>query len=477
MRNTNSFNIGNRLYFSKYSKVLKKDNSYALIHSLRMKPVFLDSELYATIKDIEKFECIERFVENFDNNNTKNIIKKTINELIKNKILVKSKDVDDKVINFFRDSISPPYIQIAYFILTERCNFNCNYCFIRRNKFHKTKEEEMSYQTAEKGLSFFSKQIKRIPSLFEQKKLITFYGGEPLLNYIVLQKLLVKIDKLKKTNELPENTRLSIVTNGSLITPDIAKSLRDYNVSVGVSVDGDEFSTNCNRKFINSDPAYSSIKKGIEICKRENVNLSLSVTLSEACLRNPQNVIHALINEHQVKSLGFNMLLTDKKYTVESDYFYKVSKFIIDAFQEFRKKNIYEDRILRKVKAFFESEVYPFDCGASGGRQIVIAPDGQIGICHGFLNDRKYFMTNVNDLKFDPQKSKTYIEWNKRTPLNMPECQDCVALGICGGGCPMNAYSNNHSIWALDERFCVHAKMTLEWLIWELYANIRKTNS
>jgi len=76
-----------------------------------------------------------------------------------------------------------------------------------------------------------------------------------------------------------------------------------------------------------------------------------------------------------------------------------------------------------------------------------------------------------------PQKSKTYIEWNKRTPLNMPECQDCVALGICGGGCPMNAYSNNHSIWALDERFCVHAKMTLEWLIWELYTNIRKTNS
>jgi len=88
MRSTNSFNIGNRLYFSKYSKVLKKDNSYALINSLRMKPVFLDSELYATIKDIEKFECVERFVENFDNNNTKNTIKKTINELIKNKIFI-----------------------------------------------------------------------------------------------------------------------------------------------------------------------------------------------------------------------------------------------------------------------------------------------------------------------------------------------------------------------------------------------------
>ena len=48
-----------------------------------------------------------------------------------------------------------------------------------------------------------------------------------------------------------------------------------------------------------------------------------------------------------------------------------------------------------------------------------------------------------------------------------------MALGICGGGCPFQAEITTGSIWGLDERFCVHAKMTLEWLIWDLYSQMK----
>lgn len=58
----------------------------------------------------------------------------------------------------------------------------------------------------------------------------------------------------------------------------------------------------------------------------------------------------------------------------------------------------------------------------------------------------------------------------------MEECKNCPALGICGGGCPFNAYQQEKNIWALDKRFCIHAKMTLEWLIWDLYQNSKKDN-
>jgi len=51
----------------------------------------------------------------------------------------------------------------------------------------------------------------------------------------------------------------------------------------------------------------------------------------------------------------------------------------------------------------------------------------------------------------------------------MPECQGCFALGICGGGCPYQSELETGSIWGLDKRFCIHAKMTLEWLVWDLY--------
>jgi uncharacterized protein len=56
----------------------------------------------------------------------------------------------------------------------------------------------------------------------------------------------------------------------------------------------------------------------------------------------------------------------------------------------------------------------------------------------------------------------------------MNQCQDCPALGICGGGCPHNADRTKGSIFELDERFCVHANTVLEWLIWDLYNSARE---
>ena len=92
-------------------------------------------------------------------------------------------------------------------------------------------------------------------------------------------------------------------------------------------------------------------------------------------------------------------------------------------------KNIFEDRIMRKVDAFVDGKIYPFDCGASGGGQIVIAPDGDVGVCHGYLGDRKYFCTNIHDITFDPTKDPVFLEWSKRSPLNLDACKTCPALG------------------------------------------------
>lgn len=133
---------------------------------------------------------------------------------------------------------------------------------------------------------------------------------------------------------------------------------------------------------------------------------------------------------------------------------------------------------MRKVDSFVKSEIYAFDCGAAGGGQIVIAPDGQVGICHGYLGSRKHFATTVDDETFDPRNDPVFIEWSRRSPLNMDACRECPALGICGGGCPLNADFEEGSIWGLDKRFCVHCKTTLEWLIWDLYKQmINKTSS
>lgn len=72
------------------------------------------------------------------------------------------------------------------------------------------------------------------------------------------------------------------------------------------------------------------------------------------------------------------------------------------------------------------------------------------------------------------RKDPTFGEWNLRTPLRMSQCLNCMALGVCGGGCALNAKANGGSIWDLNERFCIHSKKTLEFLIWDLFDTIVK---
>ena len=145
---------------------------------------------------------------------------------------------------------------------------------------------------------------------------------------------------------------------------------------------------------------------------------------------------------------------------------------MIEAFKELREVGIFEDRIMRKVQAFEDGKLFLYDCCASGGNQYVIDPAGNIGICHGYLNNGKYFSDNVSNPTFDFRNNDVYHFWRNRTPLRMEQCQNCECIGICGGGCPYAADFMHGSIYEVDDRFCIHAKKVLNWMIKDLYFQI-----
>lgn len=196
--------------------------------------------------------------------------------------------------------------------------------------------------------------------------------------------------------------------------------------------------------------------------------------MSEETINKSDEIIN-LIKTYNIKSLGFNIMMSSDNFLISKEYNEKAAQFIIDQFIKLRKIGVYEDRMMRKLKAFAESKIYFSDCAATAGGQIVISPNGDVGICQGCLYDKKYFISNINDDNFIASKNKEIIEWSKLSPINKEECQECSALGICGGGCPINAsyLKQNNTIHSLDERFCVHSKMTLNFLIQDLYRVIK----
>lgn len=460
-----------------FTHIFENGSVCALYNSLNFKPVFVTPEMVEVIKHFGNGAMLSEVIENLPSEQSDKL-KRLFPVLDKTKILVDAEGTDDDIIQFFRNHYTGhPYVSIVYFILTDACNFSCKYCFVESRMPKGYRFRMMSTETVEKGLDFFCRLIRLKPEFFEEEKTIVIYGGEPLMNNDALIFLLENIRERKRDGRLPQKTEISMVTNAVLVTPEIAQLLADYKVNVAVSIDGDEAATNSARQYKDGKPVFADIVRGFNILQEIGANIGVSCTLSQKSVDDFDSTME-ILERLKVDSLGFNIVLSGNEYEVSEDYDEKAARAIIKAFETFRKKNVFEDRIMRKVDSFVKNELYAFDCGAAGGGQIVIAPDGQVGICHGYLGSRKHFATTVDDATFDPQNDSVFMEWSRRSPLNMDICRECPALGICGGGCPLNADFEEGSIWGLDKRFCVHCKATLEWLIWDLYNQMTtKTNN
>ena len=385
-------------------------------------------------------------------------------------LIVDSEQDDDRCLELAKRTIAPPAIAVMYLLLTDSCNFACRYCFVENRLPGGQGHCFMTQETAAAAIEYYAQSLVRARRVWQSpKQIVTFYGGEPLLNEPVFRFAVQRLREYKRDGKLPESVTLSLITNGSCLSADLAVFIRENGVNVSVSLDGGREATDLHRRDRGGLPVFDRVMQGIAELQAAQVPVGISCTINARTLADPQDTIDFLMRTAQGAGVGFNIIMRDSAVELPADYEAQASRLILMAFDQFRQRGIYEDRIMRKVRAFSRQGVYPFDCSAAGANQIVVAPDGALGICHGYIGSRRHFVGSVFDPDLIVEKTPVYQEWHKRSPLFMPQCQECIALGICGGGCPCNAELAHGSIWELDERFCTHAKLTLEWLIKDLW--------
>lgn len=364
------------------------------------------------------------------------------------------------------------HLELMYLLVTDGCNFRCRYCFEDTPDAPNFKAAAMDEMTTTKALELFS----RLTSLYGRKgakRIIHLYGGEPLLNPKAVRTAIVKVGELKETGTMPSECQIVIVTNGALLDESWARFFAKHNVTVGISLDGPRGINNIHRLAKNKKvDAFEVAKKAYEIARKHELTVGLSVTMTPEVVQNFDDVLDFFINDLRIKDgLGFNLLYFNPAVPLTPEHFELTAKCLIRAFERFRELGIYEEKMMRKTKAFVNQEAVFADCGVVGN-QIVVSPDGRIGVCQDFVKPRTYFAGSVFDDNYDPIKDGLFAGWSNRSPLFMDKCLDCEALGICGGGCPASAELRTGSRWNIDDCICPHSKLALEWLIWDTYANL-----
>lgn len=453
-----------RLRLSRFTHVVACDDGFVgLFNALNLAVVGLrksvaDRLLAHTVVSTETLQCL---CEQSD---------ALLPELERQGILVSIEHNENHELATAREHLNHTPIGILYLLLTDACNLRCQYCYIEAAIPPEYQTSKMNAQVARNSIDLFARALRRSHSSIEEPQII-FYGGEPFLNWDTMLVALGYIREQVAAAVIPDNTGVTINTNGTLVTEEMARALKRFPfVTVAVSVDGPPEVHDGMRLDLIGRGSYERTDAGIRRLQAAGVNVGLCCTLTANNLHRAEEILLWLRQTYDISALGFNLLIANKgTFASSGEYAEQVAEAVIRTFRVGRREGIYEDRMMRKVRSFVKGKINFYDCGGCGG-QLVIAPDGQVGVCQAYCGTRQYF-TDVAP-GFDPFEHEYWKEWRQRSPISMEQCEGCIALGNCGGGCAYAAHAMHGNIRALDDNFCTFSKKAIEFLVRDLIASM-----
>jgi radical SAM protein with 4Fe4S-binding SPASM domain len=297
----------------------------------------------------------------------------------------------------------------------------------------------MSPATAAQAVAFM------IQNSGEQFK-VTLSGGENMLDIQLLRYFLDQLLVAKKKSG--QKISIGLATNGVNLSPDIAAYLIDSRVAVSISLDGDEVSTDRNRKLPNGQGVYQIVRRNIRMYK----NLLRKRGFSDAKLRAECTLDeHATLAEsvEHLFTMGFTDVLirpTDvSPYTawpsaLPMAHFFKlfrdavghylatVSPFdILSGKQQKRLINIQAP-----LTCLLTDQQRPASCGVLT-RSICINSDGSLNPCFRFNESltSDYIVGNIWDGIDRARVGQLLESFNNVAP----DCTACSYNRICSKGC------------------------------------------
>lgn len=148
--------------------------------------------------------------------------------------------------------------------ITEACNMRCEYCAYSGSYYYNRKHTSkvMNFSIAKKVVDFYFNTNRK------GKKVIGFYGGEPLLNFELIKKIINYIDNYYKE----KNIQYTITTNGTLLNKEIFEFLIKKEISLVISLDGPIKIHDRYRKLVNSSGTFNQIMKNLELLNKTDEN-------------------------------------------------------------------------------------------------------------------------------------------------------------------------------------------------------------
>lgn len=294
---------------------------------------------------------------------------------------------------------------------------------------------------------------------------LTFFGGEPLIAPDTIRNL-ARFTKLQAAGR-DIKIRFYVITNGTLLTPEIAELLASIGCHVTVSLDGPSDINDRNRPTRGGLGSTARTLKGLELLKTVRDRLS-SLTVGAVFGGHNTDVLgtYKFLKELGFDSMKFDFAAEINDTDASQAYMRSLAETADYAFKSGGESE------LRKIEQF-DSYFRALDqkrrlnnhCGA-GKSHLTTDAQGRLTACQWFAGQAGEEVGR--GLNIDSEKLKAFAP-----RLNdMNNCGSCWARHLCGGGCMYVNQLKNGSKHKKDKDFCDRTRNTIAKAI-EYYAEAR----
>jgi sulfatase maturation enzyme AslB (radical SAM superfamily) len=444
---------------SRFLVALERNGVIALVHKLHPEPVYVASTVW---REVARNAVDGTLTDSGD---------ALVSELTLRGLLIGDSAIDQRELAAARERAGRMLDRptILYLMMAQACTFACTYCPIPALS-KRYGENLLSFEDAVAGISLWRKHIVEYPR-DDDPYLLIFYGGEPLLNQGLMERLLPYVDGEHAAGRLPQNLELMVCTNGSLMNEGLAKLFARYGVTVAVGVDGPREHNDRIRVTRDGGPTFTAITSAVRQLVDNGVRVVASVAIT------PANV-HRLTEYPQflrsmgVAQFGFNLmkgeaLARELEGGSEVDYCRAAARGVLSGLANIAEDGgSYEYQLEKKLALVQSGAPFSVDCTCYGN-QLVIQPDGQVSNCPFLRRDQGHVLSLPD--AFMIGRTKTVQEWRSRLPIFSDEVlADGANEVLDGGGCAWGSFEVHGDIAARDTNNALFTKEIVHELIWQL---------
>lgn len=347
------------------------------------------------------------------------------------------------------------------------CNLACTYCAAGGDGTYgsKIKKPELDRTRAQ-----LATLLSHVP--VGGKFSLTFLGGEPLLHPDIIKTLARDASLQVAGRDI--DLSFNVVTNGTLVTPDIAELLAQLKMHVTVSMDGAPEDNDKARVTKSGKGSSAMVLKGLEELIRIRARLG-SLNVGAVFGRHNLNVVEAwkFLAPFSFDSIKFDFAAEAGDEQASRSYASGLTEVADLAYAHGGERELRRINVFDQLFHALDEKIRVQNHCLAGKSHVQLDTDGKFTACQWFVGQKDELLDEGAgaDLSRDHQKRIAFAD-----PLiEKNGCGSCWARHICGGGC-MNVHKvktgNKHKV---DQAFCERTRMVIAKGI-ERYAEARYQN-